>query len=92
MKKILVFLVAISLIMSCRPAPITHYRVTIKNTDGIVLYEDEKPSLRVNIERLGLANQTIKATVYIPGERTLFEIAGSNLLVTREPTKREEPK
>jgi len=87
---------SIGLFFSCAKE-IDYYRVTIKTTDGIILYDDEKPGLSVTINRPILGNISV-IQIYNVGyydgflndtREILFEITGNNLLVTRVFTKRE---
>ena len=83
MKRILVFLMVMAFVVSCRPAPATYYHVTVKTTDGTILYEDEKPFLRASIFYPSLTRGIATVKVECQGVY-LFEVTGSGLLVTRE--------
>jgi len=92
---------SIGLFFSCAKE-IDYYRVTVKTADGTVLYEGEKPELKVMIIT-SLLNEEREIIVYtgyynrysIVGSNSHvphYECSGNNLLVTRVFTKRETGK
>ena len=94
MKGIIVFLVVVlvvavmPIVASCRPAPEVYYHVTVKTTDGAILYDDTKPWLSVSVYTLMRGSVTIKVHPESQA-RYFFEATGSNLLVTRERVEKE---
>jgi hypothetical protein len=81
-----VFLVFGGLLLSCGINEyvkyVHYYRVTIKTSDGIILYEEEKPDLRVYVSK------GFKVQVYILGSDPHFEIFGNDLMITWEASKK----
>jgi hypothetical protein len=90
MKRLAILVLCSFLFVACNNQ-VDYYRVTIKTADGIALYDEEKPYLKVDrFYQMG----HVRARVYIQGspEKTLFEASGTSLLILRELTKSIKPK